>query len=391
MPKRSLKSGASATKEEQEPDEADHVPPKRSKKRKIKQDEDFDAIAQKLPARTPAADPEPLVRTTKDESVAVAGDTFEDAVATDKVDWVARRKEKAQRKQERAAKLDEQSKAAIKAKLEEQANREAMNKALKEKGKLTKKQKYLAAKAAKKAQAQANEGKKERARFDVEETLAALKIKKLDPRAVSCFLTGLPYLASEEHVAAHFADVGPNKVQLLRDQGASRPNGTGFVTFTAAEHALRACTFSGSKLQGRWIKVRLCEPRDNGLLKTMDGPGVKPAGCLSAVIKCDASVSEASLWKLFEDCQVSNISCLTDKDTGEFRGTAFMDFDDTAMVDKAVKKSGQSIKGLPILVRYKEELQPKVNRGGVAPHNRAPPVPPPAGTKTTFDDASDSE
>jgi len=245
--------------------------------------------------------------------------------------------------------------------------------------------------AAKKAQAQANEGKKERARFDVEETLAALKIKKLDPRAVSCFLTGLPYLASEEHVAAHFADVGPNKVQLLRDQGASRPNGTGFVTFTAAEHALRACTFSGSKLQGRWIKVRLCEPRDNGLLKTMDGPGVKPAGCLSAVIKCDASVSEASLWKLFEDCQVSNISCLTDKDTGEFRGTAFMDFDDTAMVDKAVKKSGQSIKGLPILVRYKEELQPKVNRGGVAPHNRAPPVPPPAGTKTTFDDASDSE
>merc|ERR1719163_404254 len=121
--------------------------------------------------------------------------------------------------------------------LDQKAAREKANEKLRKKGKLTKKQKYLAAKAAKKAQAQSEQ--KEH-RFNLEEALAAAKLKKLDPKAVKCFMTGLPYLASEKHVCDHFSNVGPCSVQLFHDRSTGRSNGTGFVTFATAEEALEA-------------------------------------------------------------------------------------------------------------------------------------------------------
>jgi len=210
-------------------------------------------------------------------------------------------------------------------------------------------------------------------------------------------MTGLPYLATEKHISEHFGDVAPCTVQLLRDPLTGRPNGTGFITFTTADQALQASTYTGSKIQGRWIKVRLCEPRDTGLGTAIRGPGEKPEGCLSVVVKCDKSITERSLRRFFSDCEVANVSCMTDYETGEFRGSAFLDFEDTAMVDEAVKKSGQTIKGHLIHVRYKmEKMEKKIaghgeSSGRVADHNRAPPVPPPAGKVTTFNSESDSE
>merc|ERR1712060_235222 len=211
--------------------------------------------------------------------------------------------------------------------------------------------------------------------------------------ALSCFLTGLPYMATEKHVSEHFARIGPCTVQLLNDKVTGRSNGTGFVNFTTAEHALEAVTYTGSKIQGRWIKIRLCEPRDTGMKTREDGPGEKPEGCLGVVVKCDTSISEASLKRFFSDCWVANVSRLLDKETGEFNGTAFLDFEDTKLVDKAVAKNGSSIKGLPLMVRFKMEKKADAApaRGGnrIAAHNRAPPVPPPSGKTTTFDDDSE--
>lgn len=345
----------------------------------------------------------------KSAPVETVADVAQVSVVSDREKWAARKLAKKQRKKERTANLDEEKKEALQAKLGEKAAREAANKKLKSKGKLTKKEKYLAFKAAKKAEASQTKDSS-RSQFNLEEALAAANLEKLDPKAVSCFLTGLPYSATEKHIRDHFADIGHSTVQLL-GVSAGRSDGTGFINFLSAEMALHACTLTGSKIQGRWIKVRLCEPRETGA-GVNTRPVEKPEGCLSVVVKCDTSISEASLKRFFADCNVANVSRMMDKSTGEFRGTAFMDFEDTAMVDEAVKKSGLTIKGLPILVRYKMEkradpdpsgtvssrtgsgpkieTKKKVEDGRVAAHNRAPPVPAPTGKMTTFHE-SDSE
>jgi len=315
--------------------------------------------------------------------------------------WSARKTDKIARKKEKRKQFqkDDEAKAELQVKVDQKVVREKANEKLKKKGKMTKKEKYLAAKAAKKAQAQ---GQKKQSSFNVEAGLAAAKLEKLDPRAVNVFMTGLPYLATEKHIAAHFSDVGPCTVQLIKDPVTSKSNGTGFATFTSAENALQASTHGKEhKIQGRWIKLRLCEPRESGAGNKTQGPGEKPEGCLSVVIKCDKSITEASLKRFFADCEVANVSRMMDRESGEFRGSAFMDFEDTAMVDKAVAKSGETIKGNPVLVRYKqpkkgEEKAPvkkeeSSTTGKVAAHNRAPPVPKPSGKAKTFDSDSDAE
>lgn len=204
-------------------------------------------------------------------------------------------------------------------------------------------------------------------------------------------------MATAKHIEAHFVVVGECSAEVITDSATGRPTGKGIITFPTAEEALKACTLSGSKLQNRWINVRLCEPRDDDKAKAPKmEPGEKPEGCLSLILKCDKSITEASIRRFFSDCDISGVSCMTDKQTGEFRGMAFLDFEDTAMVDKAIKKHGQTIKGKPCYLRYKVEKvdtsqAKQQSQGKVAAHNRAPPVPPPCGKATKFDSDSDDE
>mmetsp|Transcript_40116 Transcript_40116/g.87597 ORF Transcript_40116/g.87597 Transcript_40116/m.87597 type:complete len:424 (+) Transcript_40116:65-1336(+) len=370
---------------------------KRSKKQRMEEAPVDEPVAKPLETRKKSKKTSEIVEMAAEAAEADAAGTL---VAAIPVDWAARKAEKKRQKLERAQALEERGKEDAKKKLEKKLAKEVQNAALREKGTLTKKQRYLAAKAAKKAEAQTQKHgvdetdgpfKLGRSRLE-EEALNAAGMQKLDPRAVECFVTGLPYMATEQHIIEHFKDVGRCTVKLMRDPSTGKSNGRGFLTFATADQALRACTFTGSKIQNRWVKVRLCEVRNTGPSRTMqeEGAGEKPEGCLTAVIKCDRTISEASLWKFFEDCQIAGVSCMTDKETGEFRGTAFLDFEDTGMVDKAVKKSGLTIKGHPIVLRYKQERRVTDNRS-VAPHNRAPPVPPPAGKITTFNSDSDDE
>lgn len=307
--------------------------------------------------------------------------------------------------------MSEKEKEKLEARLAEEKARQKRNKKMTKKGKATKKELYLARKKALKV-----EKAKDVAllcdlqqRMDLQEAKTATAAgngsgattqsgppEKVDSRAVDCFLTGLPYLATEDHVARHFEALGlPCQVSLMADPSGRKPhNGTGFATFATAEQAKQACDHSDTTtIQNRWIGIRVCEVRgrEGAAAAALKKETIadRPEGCLTAVVKCQTFVSEKSLEKFFKDCQATNISMMTDKVTGEFRGMAFVDFEDSAMVDKAVQKSGEQLKGHPVYVRYKRELKREGggNQGGrIAAHNRALAVPPPSGTRKTFDD-----
>merc|ERR1712194_442696 len=116
--------------------------------------------------------------------------------------------------------------------------------------------------------------------------------------------------------------------------------------------------------------VRICEPssakggKDGGKGKGKDGkgkgkggkgkggPGNKPEGCTSLVIKFMASeTTEDKLWTFFED-KPSSIKLLTDRDSGESKCVAFVDFEDTAAMDECVKKNDETLDGKTVMVAY---------------------------------------
>lgn len=192
-----------------------------------------------------------------------------------------------------------------------------------------------------------------------------------DQKAVECFLTGLAYTATEEHIKAHFKDVGPCKVQLLDGKG----RGTAFLTCPSAAQAIQACAYQGSKIHGRWINVRLCEVRSGSRAQqdeadASDKPSERlisssrPEGCMSAVLTIlknsaekghTSSITEDDVWTFLQkwECEATNVNMLEGRETGACRGMAFADFEDPDMVDKVVKLSGQLLKGSKCLIRYK--------------------------------------
>eukprot|EP00746_Dinoflagellata_sp_MGD_P074356 gnl/MRDRNA2_/MRDRNA2_30043_c0_seq1.p1 gnl/MRDRNA2_/MRDRNA2_30043_c0~~gnl/MRDRNA2_/MRDRNA2_30043_c0_seq1.p1 ORF type:complete len:409 (+),score=124.33 gnl/MRDRNA2_/MRDRNA2_30043_c0_seq1:66-1292(+) len=219
--------------------------------------------------------------------------------------------------------------------------------------------------------------KKSASEPDVEVPNAHEATKRIkDPKAVECFLTGLPYNASVDHIKTHFKKVGDCRVTLL--EGSKR--GTGFLTWQTAVQAVQACAYHGSKLQGRWIGIRLCEVRsrahpvenaqnapgtnsDYVWSEYKGGPGQKPKGCLSVILTISKAssddgplqeVTEDDIWEFFKDCNVSNINMMKDKDTGACRGMAFADFDEDVMVDKAVQLNGQLLNSRRCVVRFKK-------------------------------------
>eukprot|EP00929_Paragymnodinium_shiwhaense_P064033 TRINITY_DN3203_c0_g1_i5.p1 TRINITY_DN3203_c0_g1~~TRINITY_DN3203_c0_g1_i5.p1 ORF type:complete len:450 (-),score=199.56 TRINITY_DN3203_c0_g1_i5:140-1489(-) len=310
----------------------------------------------------------------------------------------ARRKEAKRRRQ-----MEKFSEEDLKKRADIKANNEAKNKQLKGKGKPTKKELYLAKKAELKAK------KNAAAVSNSSETKPNVKV---DPRQVECFLTGLPFLATEKHIAEHFACVGVCSVDILRHADTGKAKGTAFIRFQTAEEAARAVEYGqGSTIQSRWINVRLCEVRNDGRAPppAVGALGAPPDGCLSIVVsKLALSVTEDDLWAFFEDCKPSTISCLMNKETGDFRGIAFVDFEDTKAVAKAGKKNGQFVAGKACFIRYKEEKAADTKEtpaakqketkdaawgsgNRIAAHNRAPPVPKPCGKRQALDSDSDEE
>eukprot|EP00440_Ansanella_granifera_P032147 gb/GFBE01034891.1/.p1 GENE.gb/GFBE01034891.1/~~gb/GFBE01034891.1/.p1 ORF type:complete len:151 (+),score=59.24 gb/GFBE01034891.1/:1-453(+) len=135
-----------------------------------------------------------------------------------------------------------------------------------------------------------------------------------------------------------------------------------------------ALKFDGEEYAGRKLNVSKANS-DGGKGKGKDGkgkgkgkdkgkgkskgkgkaPGEKPAGCTSVVVKGLAyEVTKEDLQKCFQKCGdgPTNVNLLTDRETGQSRGMAFVDFDDGKAVDEAMKLTETELKGRSFYMDY---------------------------------------
>lgn len=183
----------------------------------------------------------------------------------------------------------------------------------------------------------------------------AVKVAGPGEKSAGCtsvILKGLAYSVTEDDLRDTFKNCGSgaSNVSILCDRETGSSRGIAFVDFDDEDAVDEAIKLNGSELKGRRFSMDYATPR-----KKTNGPGEKPAGCTSVLVKgLPYSVTDADLMKVFRKCDggPTNVRVVKDKNTGTSRGMAFIDFDTESAVDAAIKLHGTEFQGRRCIVEY---------------------------------------
>merc|ERR1712137_304365 len=125
-----------------------------------------------------------------------------------------------------------------------------------------------------------------------------------------------------------------------------------------------ALKYDGDEYGGRTLKVSIADGKGKAHGKGAAGKGKspssrrpKPPGCTSVVVKGIAyAATEEDLLGVFASCGggagPSRVKLLRDRTSGESKGIAFLDFQDTEAVDQAMLLSETELKGRCFFMDY---------------------------------------
>jgi len=139
----------------------------------------------------------------------------------------------------------------------------------------------------------------------------------------------------------------------MHDRESGRFRGCGYIEFADGDTATKAIALNGTDLLGRPMKIEATAARAP---QAPDRPlSEKPEGCVTCFcgnLPFDISEEGTELKAFLEGTKISYIRWLTDRNTGEFKGAGYIEFEDEASVDKAVTYNGQFFGGRKIRLDY---------------------------------------
>lgn len=218
--------------------------------------------------------------------------------------------------------------------------------------------------------------KKKESTPDVDETMETSAAISSDPEAFKVVAAGIPKTVTEQIIRRDFSECGEIlSLRLLKDRETGDSRGIAFISFTSQAALEAALKYNGDDYGGRTLVVQVadkgdgkkrCDTEGKSKGKGSEGPGEKPIGCTSVIIKGLAySVTEADLINTFKKCGKgpANVKMLTDRDTGASRGMAFIDFDNESAVDEAIALNGTELKGRRFSMDYATPREKSIGPG----------------------------
>lgn len=183
------------------------------------------------------------------------------------------------------------------------------------------------------------------------------------------FIGNLSFDIDDDGIKAFFKDCGEiNDVFWLKDRDTDRFKGCGFVTFDTVDQACKAVEMNGQECMGREIRIDFAKPRPGGNKpkgKSREARPLseKPAGCMTVFcgnLSFDIDDTKMQEFATSAGCgEIAHIRWLTDRDSGDFKGCGFIEFNDTADVDKFVLKNGADCMGRNIRCDYAKPRAPR--------------------------------
>ena len=167
-------------------------------------------------------------------------------------------------------------------------------------------------------------------------------------RSKQVFVGGIPFTKTPEEIEEAFMDdmLTVDSVDCMTFPDTGRFRGIAIVTFASPSIAAEALRWHDSEWDGMTLVVKPYAPK-----QADTSTSVKPAGDVSKVdgqhlafvANLDYSVTEDVLRETFAD--ITDIRMGTDKETGDFRGYAHVEFATDEALERALAKNGEELIG----------------------------------------------
>merc|ERR1712232_470280 len=173
---------------------------------------------------------------------------------------------------------------------------------------------------------------------DAEEEVTSPKAKEADAEEepeLTVFVGGVPFSCSEETLRKDFAECGEIEKLTLPMNEDGRPKGIAFIKYKTKEGVTAALKFDGDEYGGRTLKVNLAGQGSKGKGKGDKGKGKGNNEATAFVRGLPFEAKEDELRKLFADCGEIKSLRMPLNEEGQSKGIAFIEFEETASLDKA--------------------------------------------------------
>uniref|UniRef100_K3Z4U9 Uncharacterized protein n=1 Tax=Setaria italica TaxID=4555 RepID=K3Z4U9_SETIT len=163
------------------------------------------------------------------------------------------------------------------------------------------------------------------------------------------YVGGIPYYSSEDDIRSFFEGCGSiTAIDCMTFPESGKFRGIAILTFKTDAAAQRALAMDGADMGGFYLKI---QPYKHNHEKEDFAPKLIEGYNRTYVGNLPWDITEDDLKKFFSDCKISSIRFGTDKETGDFKGYAHIDFADGTSLAVALKLDQKVIKGRPVRIR----------------------------------------
>ncbi|KAK1271015.1 Splicing factor U2af large subunit A [Acorus gramineus] len=195
--------------------------------------------------------------------------------------------------------------------------------------------------------------KSEGEKGDSKEEMAveAPKLDESEENNKKVYVGGIPYYSTEDDIRSFFESCGTiTEMDCMTFPESGKFRGIALLTFKTEAAAKRALALDGADMGGLYLKIQpfkaATRPQKPDFEpKIIDGYNRIYVGNLSY------DITEDELKTLFSDCKVSSMRLGKDKTTGEFRGYAHVDFNDSVSLAIALKLDQKVVCGRPVRIQ----------------------------------------
>ncbi|KAJ8765917.1 hypothetical protein K2173_020433 [Erythroxylum novogranatense] len=168
--------------------------------------------------------------------------------------------------------------------------------------------------------------------------------------ATKVYVGGIPYYSTEDDIRSFFEGCGTmTGVDCMKFPDSGKFRGIAIITFKTEAAAKRALALDGADMGGFYLKIKAYKATRTNKLSNF-APGMVKGYNRIYVGNLPWDVTEDEVRNFFSDSNVSSIRFGKDKETGEFRGYAHVDFSDNLSLIMALKLDQRILCGRPIKI-----------------------------------------